>query len=114
MAKGKFRGMPGGGMNMGNMMKQMQKMQKQMEETQARLEETEKTATAGGGAVEVVANGKKQIVSIHIDEDILKDGDSEMLADMIMVAVNDALKQISDLSEQEMGKLTGGINIPGL
>lgn len=114
MAKGKFKGMPGGGMNMGNMMKQMQKMQKQMEETQARLEETERKATAGGGAVEVVANGKKQIVSIQIDEDILKDGDSEMLADMIMVAANDALKQISDLSEQEMGKLTGGINIPGL
>ena len=109
----KFRGgMPGMG-NMGNMMKQMQKMQRQMEETQKKLEETEVTATSGGGAIEVVADGKKEIVSIKIDEDLVKDGDVEMLQDMVMVAVNDAIKKVIDMSESELGKITGGINIPG-
>ncbi len=109
----KFRGgMPGMG-NMGNMMKQMQKMQRQMQETQQRLEETEVTATSGGGAIEVVANGKKEIVSIKIDEDLLKDNDVDMLQDLILVAVNDAIKKVLDMSETELGKITGGINIPG-
>lgn len=112
MAKGRL---PRGGMpNMNNMMKQMQKMQKQMEETQQKLEETEFTATAGGGSIEVVVNGKKELVSVNIDEEVVDPEDVEMLQDLILVAVNDALGKVTETSEKEMGKFTGGMNIPGL
>ncbi|WP_100065784.1 YbaB/EbfC family nucleoid-associated protein [Miniphocaeibacter massiliensis] len=106
---------PKGGMpNMNNMMKQMQKMQKQMEEAQAKLEETEFTATAGGGSIEVTVNGKKELVSVNIDQEVVDPDDVEMLQDLIIVAVNDALSKVSETSEKEMGKFTGGMNIPGL
>ena len=109
-------GFPGGAMpgNMNNMMKQVQKMQKQMEETQKKLEESEVTATAGGGAIEVVVNGKKEVKSVTIDPDILDPEEVEMLQDLIMVAVNDAISQVTKQSEDEMGKITGGMNIPGI
>ncbi|MDY6064826.1 MAG: YbaB/EbfC family nucleoid-associated protein [Finegoldia sp.] len=99
--------------NMTNMMKQAQKLQKQIEETQTKIEETEFVASSGGGAVEIKANGKKEILSVKIDEDIIKDGDSEMIEDMILVAVNDVLTKVSEETESQMSKLTGGINIPG-
>ncbi|MDO5650019.1 MAG: YbaB/EbfC family nucleoid-associated protein [Gallicola sp.] len=110
MAKYRGGGMP----NMNNMMKQVQKMQKQMEETQKKLEESVVTATAGGGAIEVVVNGKKEVQSVTIDPDILDPEEVEMLQDLIMVAVNDAISQVTKQSEEEMGKITGGMNIPGM
>ncbi|MDL2311049.1 YbaB/EbfC family nucleoid-associated protein [Peptostreptococcaceae bacterium OttesenSCG-928-C18] len=110
MAKFQRGGMP----NMNNMMKQMQKMQKQMEEAQAKLEETEFTATAGGGSIEVTVNGKKELVAVKINEDVVDPEDIEMLQDLIIVVVNDALGKVSESSEKEMGKVTGGMNIPGM
>jgi DNA-binding protein, YbaB/EbfC family len=111
MAKGRFPGMGG---NMGNMMKQMQKMQKQMEEMQKKLEETEVEASVGGGAVTCRANGKKEIISIKIDQSVVDPEDVEMLEDLILAAVNEALRNAEEMMTKEMNKLTGGINIPGL
>ena len=103
-------GYPGmGGMNMNNMMKQVQKMQKQMEEQQKVLEETEFVATAGGGAVEITVTGKKVVTKIKLDEDAVDPDDVETLEDMIMVAVNDALKKVDDANSSAMSKMTGGM-----
>ena len=107
-----FNGFGGGNMN--NMMRQMQKIQKQMEETQEKVDNTEMEASAGGGAVKVRINGKREVLAITIDPEIVDPEDVEMLQDMVLVAVNDALKQASELSEKEMGRITGGLNIPGL
>ncbi|NLW51739.1 MAG: YbaB/EbfC family nucleoid-associated protein [Tissierellia bacterium] len=104
----------GGGQNMNSMMKQMQKMQKQIEDAQKEIEETEVTATAGGGVIEVVANGKKEIISISIDKDVVDPEDVEMLQDMIVAGVNEAIRAAEKLSEEKMSKITGGLNIPGL
>ena len=103
-------GYPGmGGMNMNNMMKQVQKMQKQMEEQQKALEESEYTATAGGGAVEVTVTGKKVLTKVKLDPDAVDPDDVEMLEDLIMVAVNDALEQVEDANASSMAKMTGGM-----
>lgn len=110
MARGGF---PRGGGNMGNMMKQMQKMQKQLEETQKMLEEKEISASSGGGMVEATVNGKKELVSIKINPEILDPEDAEMVEDMIVAAVNEAFREITEISEKEMSKFTGGLNIPG-
>jgi DNA-binding YbaB/EbfC family protein len=110
MARGGFPGMG----NMGNMMKQMQKVQKQMEEMQKQLEETEVEASAGGGAVTAKVNGKKEVLSISIDESVVDPEDVEMLEDLVLAAVNEALRSAEDMMAQEMKKLTGGMNIPGL
>ncbi|MDD7306474.1 MAG: YbaB/EbfC family nucleoid-associated protein [Peptoniphilaceae bacterium] len=107
------RGFPGGS-NMNNMMKQVQKMQKQMADAQQAIEEREFTATSGGGVVELIVNGKKEVVKININPDVIDPEDKEMLEDLIVAAVNDAMKQVDDFSQKEMGKLTGGLNIPGL
>lgn len=112
MARGKFPGMGGG--NMGNMMKQMQKMQKQMEDTQKELEQKEIEVTAGGGAIKAVVNGKKELLSIDIDESVVDPEDIEMLEDLVLAAVNEALRKAEEMMAKEMGKLTGGMNIPGL
>lgn len=112
MGKGKFPGMGGG--NMGNMMKQVQKMQKQMEQTQKEMEEKEIEVTAGGGAIKAVVNGKKELLSIDIDESVVDLEDIEMLEDLVLAAVNEALRKAEDMMAKEMGKLTGGMNIPGL
>lgn len=112
MARGKFPGMGGG--NMGNMMKQMQKMQKQMEETQKEVEEREIEVTAGGGAIKAVVNGKRELLSIDIDESVVDPEDIEMLEDLVLAAVNEGLRKAEEMMEKEMGKLTGGMNIPGL
>lgn len=111
MARGGFPGMGG---NMGGMMKQMQKMQKQMEEMQAQLEETEVEASAGGGAITCKVNGKKEILAITIDQGVVDPEDVEMLQDLVMAAVNEALRKAEDMMAGEMKKLTGGMNIPGL
>lgn len=113
MSRGRFPGMGNMG-NMGNMMKQMKKAQKQMEKMQKELEEKEVEASAGGGAVTVKANGKKEITSIDIDEDVVDPEDVDMLEDLVMAAVNEALREAENLVASEMKKLTGGMNIPGL
>ena len=110
MARGGFPGMG----NMGNMMKQMKKVQKQMEEMQNQLEQSEVEASAGGGAVTAKANGKKEIIAITIDESVVDPEDVEMLQDLVLAAVNEALRSAEELATQEMNKLTGGMNIPGL
>ena len=99
-------GMPG---NMNNIMKQAQKMQKQMEEAQAQLEESSYTATSGGGAVEVTTSGKKEITSIKFDPEVVDPDDIEMLEDLTMAAVNEAIRKIEEVSAQKMSKITGGM-----
>lgn len=103
-----------GSPNMGNVMKKMQQIQKQMEETQEKVNETVIEASAGGGVVTCSMNGKRELLSITIDPEILDPEDVEMVQDMVLVAVNDCLKQVEDLNESEMGRITGGLNIPGL
>lgn len=103
--------------NMGNMnklMKQVQKMQQDMTKLQEELQEKTVEATAGGGVVKVVASGKKQIVSIDINPEVVDPDDVEMLQDLIMAATNEALQKAEDMVAEEMGKLTGGLNMPGL
>nr|WP_273038713.1 YbaB/EbfC family nucleoid-associated protein [Tepidanaerobacter syntrophicus] len=103
--------------NMGNMnkiMKQVQKMQQDMAKLQEELQEKTVEATAGGGVVKVVATGKKQIVSIDISPEVVDPDDVEMLQDLIMAATNEALQKAEDMVAEEMGKLTGGLNMPGL
>lgn len=104
-------GFPGGGMpgNMNNLMKQAQRMQRQMEEGQKELEAKEFTAKAGGGAVEAVVSGKKELLKISISEEAVDPDDVEMLQDMIVAAVNEAMKQADDASQELMGKMTGGL-----
>ena len=118
MGKGMRAGKkPSAGGNAGNMQKQvqqMQQMQRKMEEMQAELETKEVEATAGGGAVSVTANGKKEIVKIVLKPEVVDPDDIEMLQDLIMVATNEALRQIEEISQSEMNKLTGGFSIPGL
>ena len=99
-------GMPG---NMNNLMKQAQRMQKQMEETTKELEEKESTASAGGGAVEVTVSGKKEVVKIKLSEEVVDPDDIEMLEDLIMAATNEALREMDELSNKEMSKITGGL-----
>lgn len=110
MARGGF---PGGG-NMNSMMKKVQKMQQEMARTQQEIEEKEFSSTAGGGVIEAVVNGKKEVLKIKIDEDVVDPDDTEMLEDLVVAAINDALKKAGEYSQKEMGKLTGNINIPGL
>ncbi|AEE92448.1 DNA binding protein [Tepidanaerobacter acetatoxydans Re1] len=103
--------------NMGNMnklMKQVQKMQQDMAKLQDELQERTVEATAGGGVVKVVASGKKQIVSIEISPEVVDPDDVEMLQDLVMAATNEALQKAEDMVAEEMGKLTGGLNMPGL
>ncbi len=100
-------GMMPGGMN--NLMKQAQKMQKQMEETQAELEEKVYEATAGGGVVKVVINGKKEVTEIKIAEEVVDPEDIEMLEDLVVAAVNEAIRMQADDEKEQLGKITGGM-----
>ena len=111
----KHGGYPGGGMpgNMNNLMKQAQRMQRQMEEQQKELEEKEVTGTAGGGAVEVTVSGKKEVTRVHLDPDAVDPEDVEMLEDLIMAATNEALRQIDEMTQASMAKLTGGMGLGG-
>ena len=103
-----------GGGDMQKQLKQMQAMQREMEEAQAGLSEKEATATAGGGAVEATVNGNKEVTALKIDRDVIDPDDAEMLQDLIIAAVNEAMRQIDDIVEEEMGKITGGLNFPGM
>ncbi|WP_366750138.1 YbaB/EbfC family nucleoid-associated protein [Tepidanaerobacter sp. EBM-38] len=100
--------------NMNKLMKQVQKMQQDMAKLQDELQERTVEATAGGGVVKVVASGKKQIVSIEISPEAVDPDDVEMLQDLVMAATNEALQKAEDMVAEEMGKLTGGLNMPGL
>ena len=104
-------GFPGGGMpgNMNNLMKQAQRMQRQMEESQKELESTEFTAAAGGGAVEVTVTGKKEGTKIKLAPEAVDPEDVEMLEDVIMAAVNEALRKAEEASVANMAKVTGGL-----
>ena len=113
MAKGGFRGMPGG-MNQAAMMKQVQKMQQDMIRMQEEMENKTYAASAGGGMVTATVNGKHQVVSIDIKPEAVDPDDVEMLQDMVIAAVNEALRTANDTMEREMGRLTGGLNMPGL
>jgi len=110
MAKGYGGGM---GMNMNNLMKQAQKMQRQIEQTQAELEAKSFTVTSGGGAVKVVITGKKEITELAISPDVVDPDDIEMLQDLIMSAVNEAVRQADEAAQSEMGKISGMPGLPG-
>ncbi len=110
MAKGGFPGFGGGNMN--NLMKQAQKMQKDMEKLQSELQEKEVEATAGGGAIKVVATGKKEIKEITISRDVVDPDDVEMLQDLVLAAVNEAIRKADEMVNGEMSKITG--NMGGL
>jgi len=99
---------------MGNIMKQAQKLQSKMLKLQEELAERTVEASAGGGMVRVVANGKQQVVSIRIEQEVVDPEDVDMLQDLILAAVNDSLSKAQEMVSEEMGKLTGGMNIPGL
>ena len=99
---------------MGKMLKQAQKLQSNMAKLQEERAEKTVEATAGGGMVKVVANGKHQILSIQIEKEVVDPEDVEMLQDLIIAAVNETLEKSQEMVSSEMNKLTGGLNIPGL
>ncbi|MFB5066893.1 MAG: YbaB/EbfC family nucleoid-associated protein [Candidatus Wallacebacter cryptica] len=101
-------------MNMQKMLKQVQKMQADMAKTQEELKTKTVDATAGGGVITVTANGVQEIVAIKIAPDAVDPDDVEMLEDLVVAAVNEALRKAQDLAAQEMQKVTGGLNIPGM
>ncbi|RQD73255.1 MAG: YbaB/EbfC family nucleoid-associated protein [Candidatus Syntrophonatronum acetioxidans] len=98
--------------NMGKMMKQVQKMQADMAKMQEELEDKTMEASAGGGVVKVVANGKKEIKEVIIDPQAVDPEDVEMLQDLIISAVNEVLKKVDDMVAEEMQKISGGLNLP--
>ena len=102
-------GMPGG---MGNLLGQMHKLQPEMEKAQAELEQEEITVTAGGGMVTVVMSGKKELRSLEIKPEVVDPDDVEMLQDLVLAAVNDAIQQVEKRHEERMSGLTGGLNLP--
>ena len=100
--------------NMNSVIKQAQKMQEEMERVQQETEEEQVEATSGGGAVKVVVNGKKELVSIKLDPDAVDPDDVETLEDLILAAVNEGVKKAEEIMSERMGAITGGLNIPGL
>lgn len=108
MARGGFSGMPPGGM--GNIMKQAQKMQRQMAQMQEDLKSKTVEASSGGGAVKVTINGERAIEALEISEDVLDD--VEMLQDLVISAVNEGMRQIEELVNSQMSKITGGMGLP--
>ena len=113
MAKGGFRGMPGGG-NQAAMMKQVQKMQQEMLRMQEEMENKTWSATAGGGMVTATVNGKHEVVNLEIKPDAVDPDDVEMLQDMVIAAVNEAMRTADAEAAQNMSRLTGGMNLGGL
>ncbi len=99
---------------MGNMMKQAQKIQSKMLQVQNELTSKKIETTVGGGMIRVVANGAKKIVSIEIEQEVVNPEDIEMLQDLIVAAINDALNKAEKMASDEMSKITGGLRIPGL
>ena len=110
MARGGFRGMPGG-MNQMQMMRQAQKMQQDLMKMQEELEAKSYSATAGGGVVTAVVSGKREVVSLEIDPEAVDPDDVEMLQDMVVAAVNEALRKAESAASENMSKLTGGLNL---
>ncbi len=113
MAKNNFRGMPGG-MNQAAMLKQAQKMQQDMLRMQEELENKTSTAKAGGGMVSATVNGKHEVVDLVINPDAVDPDDVEMLQDMVIAAVNEAMRTAEAEAQQNMARLTGGLNLGGL
>jgi len=105
-----MKGMP----NMGNMLKKAQELQEKMAKLQEELGEKTVEASSGGGMVSVVANGKQEIVSVKIDPEVVDTNDVEMLEDLVLAAINDALYQAKQMVSEEMSQLTGGVKIPGI
>jgi len=101
-------------MNMAKMMKQVQKMQQEMARVQEELGSKTVKASSGGGMVTVVANGHQEVVELRIDPEAVDPEDVELLQDMVVAAVNEALRQSREMAAEAMAKVTGGINIPGL
>jgi len=99
---------------LGNIMKQAQQMQAKIARVQQELESKEVEATAGGGMVTARANGKQQLLELNIEKDVVDPEDIEMLQDLVMAAVNEAIKKSQDMIQEEMSKVTGGMNIPGM
>ena len=112
MAKRKSMG--GGGMNMGSMLAKAQQMQADMAAAQAEVEQTEVEASAGGGVVTVRANGAKKILSVKISPEAADPDDIEMLEDLVMAAVNEALSKAEEMMQQKMSGITGGMNLGGM
>lgn len=100
--------------NYQNMMRQIQKMQKKMQEAQEKLGEERIEGTAGGGLVRVIVSGHKEVLEVKLDEDVVDPEDVEMLQDLIVTAVNDAMEKVDERINQTMGQFTKGMNIPGL
>lgn len=113
MAKGGFRGMPGG-MNQAAMLKQAQKMQQEMLRMQEEMENKTYTAAAGGGMVKATVSGKHQLVALEINPEAVDPEDVEMLQDMVIAAVNEAMRTADEDSANNMSRLTGGLNLGGL
>ena len=113
MAKNNFRGMPGG-MNQAAMMKQAQKMQQELLRMQEEQETKTYTAKAGGGMVSATVNGKHELVGLEINPEAVDPDDVEMLQDMVMAAVNEAMRTADAEAAQNMSRLTGGMNLGGL
>ena len=110
MARGGFRGMPGGGVNM-NMIKQAQKMQQDLMKMQEELEQASYEASAGGGVVTATVSGKRELTALVIDPEAVDPDDVEMLQDMVMAAGNEALRKAASAAATNMSKLTGGLNL---
>ena len=101
------------GFNYGEMMKQAKMMQKQMEKVQDELKGMQFEASSGGGAVKIIVNGEQEVLKVKVNKDIVDPEDIEMLEDMVLVAVNDAIKQSKDEAKNKLAGVTGGLNIPG-
>lgn len=99
---------------LGNIMKQAQKMQEQMAEIQEEAKKKTVTASSGGGMVSVTVNGALEVLSISIEEDVVSSDDIEMLQDLIVAAVNEGIRRAQQMVNEEIGKLTGGLQVPGL
>ncbi|MBE6567006.1 MAG: YbaB/EbfC family nucleoid-associated protein [Ruminococcaceae bacterium] len=108
------KGMGGGPQNMQAMLRQAQKMQEDMAAKQEELDAREYDISAGGGVVAVKINGKKEILSIDLKPEIVDPDDIETLSDILVAAVNEAIKRVEDTNAEEMGKITGPMNMPGL
>jgi len=107
-----MKGFGAGGM--ANLMKQANQMQAKMKKTQEEMATREFTGTSGGGAVTVKVNGENKILTLSINPEVIKSGDVEMLQDLVISAVNEAVKTAKDESSKEMSKITGGMNLPGM
>ena len=108
------KGMGGGPQNMQSMLKQAQKMQEDMQNMQAELETREYEVSAGGDAVKVRINGKREILSIDIQPEIVDPDDIETLSDILVAAINEAIKRVNETNEREMGAITGQMSMPGM